>query len=130
MTASCTFSSFRRLSMAVTIAALAAACGGGGGDGGSAPAPAPIPITDPLQPLLTGPGDPQNYVPTGGFDSWTYNSATSAMGTTQYELASVSIAGNKTVLGVSTITGTPSVAGCLSSSVNAARPSPPAPIVW
>ncbi len=102
MTAPRTFGSFKRLSMAVTIAALAAACGGGGGDGGSAPAPAPIPITDPLQPLLTGPGDPQNYVPTGGFDSWTYNSATSAMGTTQYELASVSIAGNKTVLGVST----------------------------
>jgi hypothetical protein len=102
MTAPRTFGSFKRLSIAVTIAALAAACGGGGGDGGSAPAPAPIPITDPLQPLLTGPGDPQNYVPTGGFDSWTYNSATSAMGTTQYELASVSIAGNKTVLGVST----------------------------
>lgn len=102
MTAFRTFRSFRRLSMAVTIAALAAACGGGGGDGGNTPSPAPVPITDPLQPLLIGPGDPQNYVPTGGFDSWTYNSATSITGTTQYDLASVSIAGNKTVLGVST----------------------------
>lgn len=103
MTASRMFDAFRRLSIAVAIAALAAACGGGGGgDGGSAPPPPPNPSTDPLQALLTGPGDPQNYVPIGGFDSWSYNSATSVMGTTQYELASVSIAGNKTVLGVST----------------------------
>ncbi|MGE5713268.1 MAG: hypothetical protein ACM32F_05285, partial [Betaproteobacteria bacterium] len=102
MTASRMFDAFRRLSIAVAIAALAAACGGGGGDGGSAPPPPPNPSADPLQALLTGPGDPQNYVPIGGFDSWSYNSATSVMGTTQYELASVSIAGNKTVLGVST----------------------------
>ena len=82
MTASRTFDAFRRLSMAAAIAVLATACGGGGGDGGSAPAPAPSPNADPMQALLTGPGDPQNYVPIGGFDSWTYNSTTSVMGTT------------------------------------------------
>ncbi len=94
-------SSLLRLALTVAIAALAVACGG---DSGRTPAPDPNPIpgTKSLQQLLTGPGDPQNCVPVGGFDSWTYNSATSGTGTTQYDLASVWIAGNKTVLGVAT----------------------------
>jgi len=55
-------------------------CGGDGGSSAPAQDLSQNQNTDPRQQLLTGPGDPHNYVPIDGFDSWTYNSATSIAG--------------------------------------------------
>jgi hypothetical protein len=46
-------------------------CGGDGGSSAPAQDLSQNQNTDPRQQLLTGPGDPHNYVPIDGFESWT-----------------------------------------------------------
>ena len=90
----------KHILLAVALAGTLVACGGGGGGDSTPVIPTPPPPTS-LLPPATGPGDPLNYAPNGGFDAWTYNVAASDQTTAEpvRDLATVSITGSQTVLG-------------------------------
>lgn len=87
--------------LAVALAALMVGCGGGGDGGGSTPTPTPTPTPTSLLPPATGPGDPLNYAPNGGFDAWTYNvaAADQTMVDPERDLSTLAVTGTRTVLG-------------------------------